>query len=61
MFQPYRALIIFSVFIVLSNAQQGGDENCETLPFQLHLIKGDIFDIFIDFIINLIFNLLRGI
>lgn len=40
MFQPFRALIILSVSITICTSQQSGDENCETLPFQLHLIKG---------------------
>lgn len=36
-----RSFITFALFGMLcAFGQQTGDENCETLPFQLHLIKG---------------------
>lgn len=40
MFYSLITLMIVGAFCTLANAQQTGDENCETLPFQLHLIKG---------------------
>lgn len=40
MFHSFATLVIFGTVWILAQGQQTGDENCETLPFQLHLIKG---------------------
>lgn len=37
--------LIFAIIWTSAIAQQSSDENCETLPFQLHLIKGTFFNI----------------
>lgn len=38
-----RSFISIAVFcsVLVHGQHQTGDENCETLPFQLHLIKGE--------------------
>jgi hypothetical protein len=46
-----QVLSIFLVsyfFISSAHGQQSTDENCETLPFQLHLIKGKLYTKFND-------------
>lgn len=40
MFRSFVTFVIFGALCTLGHGQQTGDENCETLPFQLHLIKG---------------------
>lgn len=47
-----RSFISIAIFcgILVHGQHQTGDENCETLPFQLHLIKGEqLVSIFIQF------------
>lgn len=38
-----RSFISIAIFcgVLVHGQHQTGDENCETLPFQLHLIKGE--------------------
>lgn len=43
MFRSFVTLVIFGALCTLVHGQQTSDENCETLPFQLHLIKGFYF------------------
>ena len=40
MYHSFINLVIFGAFCFVVHGQSAGDENCETLPFQLHLIKG---------------------
>lgn len=40
MIRTLVTFLIFSVIGTLICGQQLGEESCETLPFQLHLIKG---------------------
>lgn len=40
MFHSFIMIAAFGAVCIFVQGQQTGDENCETLPFQLHLIKG---------------------
>lgn len=40
MFRLFVTFVIFGVICTHTYGQQTGEESCETLPFQLHLIKG---------------------
>lgn len=37
-----KLIVILCCIFGVGLSHQNGDENCETLPFQLHLIKGSI-------------------
>ena len=46
MFQYILCVLVIGCCLNVHAANQNGDENCETLPSQIHLIKGLFVDYF---------------